>query len=47
MEEFDIIGPGDQPALLAVSTPEAIGMIKMALTELGYKVHTVENYEQF
>ena len=47
MEEFDIIGPGDQPALLAISTPEVIGMVKTALAELGYKVHTVEDYEQF
>ena len=47
MQEIDIIGPGDQPALLAISTPEVIGMVKTALTELGYKVHAVENYEQF
>src|SRR5580658_5811739 len=47
MEEFDIIGPSDQPALLAISTPEVIGTVKMALTEMGYKVHVVENYEQF
>jgi hypothetical protein len=47
MEEFDIIGPSDQPALLAITTPEVVGMVKTALTELGYKVHAVENYEQF
>ena len=47
MEEFDIIGPSDQPALLAISTPEVIGMVKTALTELGYKVHVVESHEQF
>jgi DNA-binding NtrC family response regulator len=47
MEEFDIIGPGDQPALLAISTPEVIGLVKTALAEMGYKVHVVENYEQF
>jgi hypothetical protein len=47
MEEFDIIGPGDQPALLAISTPEVIGVAKMALAELGYKVHVVESHEQF
>jgi hypothetical protein len=47
MEEYDIIGPGDQPALLAISTPEVIGLVKTALTELGYKVHVVESYEQF
>jgi len=47
MEEFDIIGPNDRPALLAISTPEVVGMVKTALTALGYKVHLVENHEQF
>jgi hypothetical protein len=47
MEEFDIIGPSDRPALLAISTPEVLTMVKTALTELGYKVHLVENFEQF
>jgi hypothetical protein len=47
MEEFDIIGPSDQPALLAISTPEVIGMVKTTLQEMGYKVHVAENYEQF
>jgi len=47
MEEFEIIGPGDQPALLAISTPEVAATVKTALTEMGYKVHVVENYEQF
>jgi hypothetical protein len=47
MEEFDIIGPSDQPALLAISTPEVIGMVKTTLHDMGYKVHVVENYDQF
>jgi hypothetical protein len=47
MEEFEIIGPNDQPALLAISTPEVLAPVKTALTELGYKVHAVEDYEQF
>jgi hypothetical protein len=47
MEEFDIIGPSDRPALLAISTPEVLAMVKTSLTELGYKVHMVENFEQF
>jgi DNA-binding NtrC family response regulator len=47
MEEFEIIGPSDQPALLAISTPEVAATIKTALTEMGYKVHIVENFEQF
>ncbi len=47
MEDFDIIGPNDEPALLAVSTPEVIAIVKPALTEIGYKVHMAENFEQF
>jgi hypothetical protein len=47
MQEFDIIGPGDQAALLAVSTPEVMGLVKTPVGEMGYKVHVAENYEQF
>jgi DNA-binding NtrC family response regulator len=47
MEEFDIILPGEQAALLAVSTPEVAGSVKTALTEMGYKVHQADNHEQF
>ncbi len=47
MEEFEIIGPQDQPALLAISTPDAVAGAKQTLTEMGYKVHVVDSYEQF
>ena len=47
MDEYDIIGPNDQAALLALSTPEVAANVKTALSEMGYKVHTVENHEQF
>jgi len=47
MEEFEIIGPSDQPALLAISTPEVAATVKTALIEMGYKVHVVESHEQF
>jgi hypothetical protein len=47
MEEFEIIGPQDQPALLAISTPDAAAGAKTTLTEMGYKVHVVDSYEQF
>jgi len=47
MDEYDIIGPGDQAALLAISTPEVAGAVETALTGMGYKVHAVENHEQF
>ena len=47
MDEYDIIGPGDQAALLAISTPEVLAAVKTALAEMGYKVHEVENHDQF
>jgi hypothetical protein len=47
MEDFEIIGPQDQPALLAISTPDATTGAKTTLTGMGYKVHAVDTYEEF
>jgi hypothetical protein len=47
MEEFEIIGPSDQAALLGVTTPEIKSAVKTALAELGFKVHIVDDHEQF
>ena len=47
MEDFEIIGPQDQPALLAISTPDATDGAKTTLTGMGYKVHAAEYHEQF
>jgi hypothetical protein len=47
MEEFDFIGPNDQPALLAITAPEALATAKTALIDMGYKVHVVETHPQF
>ncbi len=47
MQDFDIIGPSDHPALLAISTPDAGEFVKEALAKMGYKVHEVDNYDQF
>jgi hypothetical protein len=47
MEEFDFIGPNDQPALLAITSPEAFKEVKTAMVELGYKVHVVDTHPQF
>jgi len=47
MEEFDFIGPNDQPALLAITSPEPLATVKAALVEMGYKVHVVETHPQF
>ena len=42
MENFDIIGPNDHPALLAISTPDVAALVKATLIEMGYKVHIVD-----
>ncbi len=42
MEEFDIIGPYDHPALLAISTPELAASVKATLTGMEYKIHIVD-----
>lgn len=47
MDDLDIIGPNDEPALVAVTTPEVIAVVKPALQEIGYKVHMAENFDQF
>ena len=47
MEEFDFIGPNDQPALLAITSPETLHHAKTALVDMGYKVHVVETHIQF
>jgi len=47
MEEFDFIGPNDQPALLAINAAEPLSIAKNALIELGYKVHVIDTHPQF
>jgi hypothetical protein len=47
MVEIEIIGPQDQPALLAISNPEALEGTQRTLAEMGYKVHVAENDEEF
>jgi hypothetical protein len=42
MEDFDIIGPHDHPALLAISTPHLAALVKTTLTDMDYKVHVVD-----
>ena len=45
--EFEFFGPGDKPALLAVSTPSTREPAKSGLESAGYKVHAAETHEQF
>jgi hypothetical protein len=44
---FDFISTEDKPALIAFSTPEWLETAKVALTELGYKVHTAATHSDF
>ena len=46
-EQFDFISASDKPALLAFSTPEWLDAVKIALQELGYKVHTAATHSDF
>ena len=45
--EFDFVLASDKPALLALSTLEWLATAQAVLTELGYKVHTAGNHEDF
>ena len=44
---FDFVGSADKPALIAFSTPEWMDAAKVALNELGYKVHTAATHSDF
>ena len=46
-ERFDFISATDKPALLAFSTPEWLETTKVALQELGYKIHTAATHTDF
>ena len=46
-DQFDFISASDKPALLAFSTPEWLDAVKLALQELGYKVHTAATHSDF
>ena len=46
-DQFDFISPTDKPALLAVSTPEWLAFAESALTEAGFKVHSITSHSEF
>ena len=46
-DKFEFISATDKPALLAFSTPEWLETTKLALQELGYKVHTAATHSDF
>lgn len=46
-QSFEFISATDKPALLAFSTPEWLEAARVALNELGYKVHTAATHGDF
>jgi DNA-binding NtrC family response regulator len=47
MSDFDFISTTDRPALILISNSEWVNFCKNVLMELGYKVHSLDNYEEF
>ena len=45
--DLELVAVSDKPALLALSTIEWLAATKSALKEIGYKVHTASNHEDF
>jgi hypothetical protein len=45
--DFDFISPSDKPALLAFTNPEWLNAVHGIVAQLGYKIHTVINHEDF
>jgi hypothetical protein len=43
----DILSPSDKPALLGLSTIEWQAYSTAALKELGYKIHSADNHDDF
>jgi hypothetical protein len=46
-QSFDFVSNEDKPALIAFSTPEWLEEARIALTELGYKLHTAATHSDF
>ena len=46
-DQFDFISASDKPALIAITTPEWVATAEAALTEVGYKVHSIANHSEF
>ncbi|MDX1952160.1 MAG: hypothetical protein SFY81_08230 [Verrucomicrobiota bacterium] len=45
--DLEIISPTDKPALIAVSSPEVRDFNRTVLQELGFKVHTATDHQEF
>lgn len=45
--EYEFISPSDKPALLALSSLEALANVQTIVLECGFKIHVASNHEDF
>ncbi|MBI5801070.1 MAG: hypothetical protein HZA92_10155 [Verrucomicrobia bacterium] len=45
--DYEFISPSDKPALLALSSMEALANVQTIVLECGYKIHVASNHEDF
>ncbi len=45
--EFEILAPGDRPALLGISSPDVLDYAQGVLDQMGYKVHSATSHDEF
>ena len=45
--DLEILAPGDRPALIAITTPDARQYAEGVLDQMGYKVHCAESHDEF
>jgi hypothetical protein len=45
--DYEFISPSDKPALLALSSLEALANVQTIVLECGFKIHVASNHEDF
>jgi DNA-binding NtrC family response regulator len=45
--DLEILAPTDRPVLLGISSPDILDYARGVLDQMGYKVHTAINHEEF
>jgi hypothetical protein len=45
--DFEILAPGDRPALLGITSPDLRDYAQGVLDQMGYKVHSADTHDEF
>jgi hypothetical protein len=45
--DFEILAPGDRPALLGISSRDVLDYAEGVLSQMGYKVHSASTHDEF